>query len=128
LRQKGWTLISMLVIEREGRTRNTQLIVLAQGDNQAITTFYRKGNYSQPSDIRQDAVNAYKNNQALMETIRASIDKLGFVINENETVVSSEYLNYGKLFTLWGNRIPVETKRYARATGCTNDPSCWIVM
>jgi hypothetical protein len=32
----------MLVIEREGKTRNTRLIVLAQGDNQAVTTFYKK--------------------------------------------------------------------------------------
>jgi hypothetical protein len=56
-----------------------------------------------------------------MENIRARIDHLGLLINENETVVSSEYLNYGKLVTLWENWIPVETKRYSRATGCTND-------
>jgi hypothetical protein len=111
----------MLVIEREGKTRNTHLVVLAQGDNQAITTFYKKGNYSHDIDIKQDALNAYNNNQALMEHIRSGIDKLGLVINENETVITSEYLNYRKLITLWGNRIPVETKRYWRATGCTND-------
>ncbi len=46
LRQKSWTLISMLVIEREGRTRNTHLIVLVQGDNQAITT--RSGTFRTP--------------------------------------------------------------------------------
>jgi Mononegavirales RNA dependent RNA polymerase len=120
LRQKGWTLISTLVIESEGKTRNTQLIVLAQGDNQAITTFY-KGNYSLYTDIRQDALNAYNNNQALIENIQSGIDKLGLISNENETVISSEYLNYGKLVTLWGNRLPIETKRYSRATGCTND-------
>jgi Mononegavirales RNA dependent RNA polymerase len=75
LRQKGWTLISMLVIEREGKTRNTHLVVLSQGDNQAITTFYKKGKNSRDIDIRQDALNAYNNNQALMENIRAGIDK-----------------------------------------------------
>jgi hypothetical protein len=66
-------------------------------------------------------MSAYKNNQKLMENIRAGIDQLGQVVNENETVVSSEYLNYGKLVTLWENRNPVETKRYSRATGCTNN-------
>jgi hypothetical protein len=40
-------------------------------------------------------MNAYKNNQKLMENIRARIDHLGMLISENETVVSSEYLNYG---------------------------------
>jgi hypothetical protein len=54
-------------------------------------------------------MNAY-NNQKLMENIRAQIDHLGLLINEN-----------GKLVTLWENWIPVETKRYSRATGCTND-------
>jgi hypothetical protein len=48
LRQKGWTLISMLVIEREGQIRNTPLIVLAQEDTQAITTFYKKGTFRTP--------------------------------------------------------------------------------
>jgi hypothetical protein len=48
LRQKGWKLISMLVIEREGQTRNAHLIILAQGDNQAITTFYKKGTLLTP--------------------------------------------------------------------------------
>jgi Mononegavirales RNA dependent RNA polymerase len=83
----------MLVIEREGRTWNTHLIVLAQRDNQAITTFYKKGNYSKDADIKQDALNAYNNNQALMENILSGIYKLGLIINENETVISSEYLN-----------------------------------
>jgi hypothetical protein len=89
LRQKGWTLISMLVIEREGKTQNTHLVALAQGVNQAITTFYKKVNYSRDIDIRQDALNAYNNNQALMENIRSGIDKLGLIVNENETVISS---------------------------------------
>jgi Mononegavirales RNA dependent RNA polymerase len=32
--------------------------------------------------------------------------------------------------TLWGNRIPIETKRYSRTTGCTNDqlPSVGLVL
>jgi hypothetical protein len=121
LRQKGWTLVSMLVIEREGKTRNTRLIVLDQGDNQAITTFYKKGTFSDPVDIRADAMNAYQNNQKLMDNLCTGIDHLGLLINEDETFVSSEYLNYGKLVTLWENRIPIKTKRYSRATGYTND-------
>jgi hypothetical protein len=48
-------------------------------------------------------MNAYKNNKKLVENIRARIDHLGLLINEYEPVVSSEYLNYGKLVTLWEN-------------------------
>jgi hypothetical protein len=86
-----------------------------------ITTFYKKGNYTDINDIRADAMNAYQNNQRLMDNLRSGITHLGLIINEDETLISSEYLNYGKLITLWENRIPVETKRYSCATGCTND-------
>lgn len=121
LRQKGWTLVSMLVLNRECRTRNTRVDMLAQGDNQVITTSYKKGSFTDPQSIRKDAINAARNNQELMENVRAGVRKLGLIINEDETIVSSEFLNYGKLITLWGNRIPVETKRYSRATCATND-------
>jgi hypothetical protein len=77
----------MLVIEREGKMRNTHLIVLAQGDNQAITTFYKKGNFSDPVDIRADTMNTYQNNQKLMDNLRIGIDHLGLLINEDETIV-----------------------------------------
>jgi hypothetical protein len=56
-----------------------------------------------------------------MENLRTGINHLRLLIDEDETVISSEYLNYGKLVTLWENRIPIEMKRYSRATGCTND-------
>ncbi len=44
-----------------------------------------------------------KNNKKLVENIRGRIDQLGLLINEYETVASSEFLNYGKLVTLWEN-------------------------
>jgi hypothetical protein len=66
-------------------------------------------------------MNAYKKNQKLMENLRTGINHLGLLVNEDETVISSEYLNYSKLVTLWENRISIETKRYSRSTGCTND-------
>lgn len=38
LRQKGWTLVNLLIILRDSKIRNTNVTVLAQGDNQVITT------------------------------------------------------------------------------------------
>ncbi|KAH6941978.1 hypothetical protein HPB50_026275 [Hyalomma asiaticum] len=40
LRQKGWTLLNLLMILRESKIRNTKVTVLAQGDNQVINTSY----------------------------------------------------------------------------------------
>ena len=38
LRQKGWSIVYPLVIERESKIRNTKVKVLAQGDNQVTCT------------------------------------------------------------------------------------------
>jgi hypothetical protein len=46
-------------------------------------------------------MNTYHNNQKLMDNLRTGIDHLGLLINEDETIVSTEYLNYGKLVTLF---------------------------
>lgn len=41
LRKKGWSVLNILVIERAGRQRNTEIKILAQGDNQVLCTFYK---------------------------------------------------------------------------------------
>lgn len=41
LRQKGWSVLNLLVIEREAKIRNTRIKILAQGDNQVICTQYK---------------------------------------------------------------------------------------
>lgn len=41
VRQKGWTIVGVLCLLREGRKRNTRVHQLAQGDNQVIFTNYK---------------------------------------------------------------------------------------
>ena len=40
LRQKGWSLISLLVIAREAQKRNIDISTLASGDNQVILAHF----------------------------------------------------------------------------------------
>ena len=41
LRQKGRSLLSYLILERESRNRNTQVSKLAQGDDHVVRTLYK---------------------------------------------------------------------------------------
>lgn len=46
---------------------------------------------------------------------------LGLIMNEDETMISSDYLNYGKLPMFRGNMMELETKRWSRVTCVTNE-------
>lgn len=63
----------------------------------------------------------YSNNQAIMNTVLAGTRKLGSTLNTEETMLSFEYLNYGKIPLVRGQMYPLETKRWSRTTCVTND-------
>ncbi|EJY57425.1 AAEL017355-PA [Aedes aegypti] len=52
LRQKGWSVVNYLGIERQAKIRNTQVRCLAQGDNQIICTLYK----TRASRTREEAL------------------------------------------------------------------------
>lgn len=121
LRQKGWTLVNLLIILRESKIRNTKVTVLAQGDNQVITTHYRlQYNLTHPG-LDAALGQLYSNNQAIMNAVLSRTKKLGLTSNREETMMGSEYLNNGKVPLIRGQMYPLETKRWARTTCITND-------
>lgn len=130
LRQKGWTVVSLLVIERESKIRNTLTKVLAQGDNQVVCTYYEL-----PSDVDHKIVdaeipNVTLNNGKIVAAISQGTRRLGLQINLDETLISSDYLNYGKIILFRGRMLPLTTKRWSRVTCITNDqiPSLGNIM
>lgn len=130
LRQKGWTVVSLLVIERESKVRNTLTKVLAQGDNQVVCTYYEL-----PSDIDHQIVDAEipnitQNNARIVSAISGGTKKLGLQVNLDETLISPDYLNYGKVILFRGKMLPLTTKRWSRVTCITNDqiPSLGNIM
>ncbi|AJR28310.1 polymerase [Aruac virus] len=121
LRQKGWSILNYLVIEREAKLRNTMVKVLAQGDNQTITTTY-KIRPTRTQDELLSAINDIcKNNQAILDAIILGTTKLGLIINKNETVQAADYMNYGKVPIYWGVIRGLNGKRWSRANFVTND-------
>uniref|UniRef100_A0AAU7L118 Replicase n=1 Tax=Zeugodacus cucurbitae sigmavirus-B2 TaxID=3159479 RepID=A0AAU7L118_9RHAB len=120
LRQKGWSILNLLVIRREGCSRNTNIKTLAQGDNQVICTTYQMQKYRQVVELTQNLNNIVVNNEVILSRIVEGTRRLGLIINEDETMQSANFLNYGKNVLLNGNLYCLETKRWSRVT-CTNN-------
>nr|QYV43069.1 MAG: RNA-dependent RNA polymerase [Mononegavirales sp.] len=132
LRQKGWSILNLLMIEREKKIRNTKVTVLAQGDNQVITTHYKPEIVPGMDDeaIRGSMETIMSNNQVIMEAVRYGAQRLGLRIKEEETLQSSDLHIFGKVVFFRRAVLGLETKRTSRITCSTNDqiPSLATVM
>lgn len=113
--------MNLLVIERAGRKRNTEIKILAQGDNQVICTFYKLSEPHSDEVIRQNIEEIQQDNERIMEEIRRSTLDIGLKIKEDETLQSTDMLIYGKVIIYRGNITCLEEKRYSRITCTTND-------
>ncbi|AJR28341.1 polymerase [Inhangapi virus] len=121
LRQKGWTILNYLVIERESKRRNTLIKVLAQGDNQTITTTYKTQVYRTEDELKSNLEKMVENNQSILDSIISGTKKLGLIINKDETVQAADYMNYGKVPIYRGVIRGLTGKRWSRANFVTND-------
>nr|AYE39796.1 polymerase [Lyssavirus rabies] len=121
LRQKGWSLVSLLMIDRESQTRNTRTKILAQGDNQVLCPTYmlspglsREGLLYELESISRNALSIYR-------AIEEGASKLGLIIKKEETMCSYDFLIYGKTPLFRGNILVPESKRWARVSCISND-------
>nr|WAK77216.1 MAG: RNA-dependent RNA polymerase [Rhabdoviridae sp.] len=121
LRQKGWSVLNLLVILREASVRNTQVQTLAQGDNQVICTQYKLPGGLLDSHLDAELNHVFANNAAIMNAIHTGTLKLGLIINQKETLISSDYLTYSKIPVFRGCLQAHEPKRYSRVTCIPND-------
>lgn len=120
LRQKGWSVLNLLVILRESKVRNTKVRTLAPGDNQVICTQYKAPGGLTEVEL-SGRLKATFRNPVIMDTITEGTSKLGLIINQKKTLVSSDYLCYGKVPVICGNIELLEGKRYLRITCIPND-------
>nr|UQS95365.1 MAG: RNA-dependent RNA polymerase [Lantra virus] len=121
LRQKGWSVVNLLVLERESRIRTTAIKILAQGDNQVICTQYTLDDHTSEATIIDGITKLIKNNEAIMRAIQVGTSKLGLMINNDETLQSADLVIYGKTIIYRGNIRCLEEKRFSRITCTTND-------
>lgn len=121
LRQKGWSICNLLVLQRESNSVNTLIKTLAQGDNQVICSSYKLRPYRTERQLKDNIADICRNNKKLMERVSIGTSKLGLIINQDETMKSTEFLNYSKYCIIRGNLRNLETKRWSRVTCVTND-------
>ncbi|YP_142354.1 L protein [Lyssavirus mokola] len=121
LRQKGWSLVSLLMIERESKTRNTRTKILAQGDNQVLCPTYMLSSGLNNEGLRYELENISKNAMSIYRAIEDGASKLGLIIKKEETMCSFDFLIYGKTPLFRGNILVPESKRWARVSCISND-------
>ncbi|UAU42893.1 polymerase [Ouango virus] len=120
LRQKGWSLLNIILLERIARKRNTRIKLLAQGDNQIVCTSFKLSN-TREDKVKMHLDEVVLQNKKIMEDIKDGTQRLGLIINQEETMVSSEFLNYGKVPVYRGNVCGLKMKRWSRVNCFSND-------
>lgn len=121
LRQKGWSVVNLLAVERSGAVRNTDVSALAQGDNQVIITKFKTADWRNEEELISCLQRIVRNNQQIMDSIKRGTEKLGLIINKEETIQSGNLLVYGKNIVYRGCLLGLEEKRLSRVTCMTND-------
>ncbi|AOZ21307.1 RNA-dependent RNA polymerase [Lleida bat lyssavirus] len=121
LRQKGWSLVSLLMIDRESQIRNTKTKILAQGDNQVLCPTYVVSPGLNEDGLRYELENISRNAISIYRAIEEGAGKLGLIIKKEETMCSFDFLIYGKTPLFRGNILVPESKRWARVSCISND-------
>ncbi|FAA01392.1 TPA: RNA-dependent RNA polymerase [Anole lyssa-like virus 1] len=121
LRQKGWSLVSLLMIEREALVRNTRTKILAQGDNQVLCPTYHLSEGLNKTGLEYELDNIARNASAIYRAIEEGARKLGLIIKKEETMCSFDFMIYGKTPLFRGNILVPESKRWARVSCISND-------
>ncbi|AFQ62098.1 polymerase [Ikoma lyssavirus] len=121
LRQKGWSLVSLLMIDRESQIRNTRTKILAQGDNQVLCPTYVVSQGLNEDGLKYELENISRNALSIYRAIEEGARKLGLIIKKEETMCSYDFLIYGKTPLYRGNILVPESKRWARVSCISND-------
>ena len=93
------------MIEREASYSNTKVSVLAQGDNQFVTTSYRLEKFQPEEALEKRIEEVVAHNSRILSGIRQGASSLGLLINEDEIIQSADLLVYGKNPIYRGNLI-----------------------
>ncbi|WGC86349.1 MAG: RNA polymerase [Bat tupavirus BS2] len=121
LRQKGWSILNLLLILRIGKLRNTEIKILAQGDNQVLNMHYQLPTGRSDLELLECINEVVRNNNYIMLEVDNWTRRLGLIINQDETMQSADFLIYGKIPIYRGNITLPESKRWSRVNCVTND-------
>nr|AVK42865.1 RNA-dependent RNA polymerase [Soybean cyst nematode nyami-like virus]AVK42870.1 RNA-dependent RNA polymerase [Soybean cyst nematode nyami-like virus] len=116
MRQKPWTLATMMLILGIARELKTHVSLTGQGDNQVILL-------SIPADselrlLRQSPLQYAK---SFLHKLTAKCDAAGIQLKPEETWISSRILEYARQYYIDGVQVPSTLKRMTRLHSLTNE-------
>nr|UNI74144.1 MAG: RNA-dependent RNA polymerase [brine shrimp arlivirus 9] len=122
LRQKGWTLITVAMLEVVKLDTGIDSLITGQGDNQVIIFFIKilQGVMCSAQQLEEYFTNAIKN---YIDHILKVAEGMGQHLKVDETWVSSRVVEYGKDMLVDGVFIPSVLKKVSRAFEVTNEIS-----
>lgn len=92
-RQKGWTLITIIMLLLVAREKNTQVSLLGQGDNQmVIVKVPSEEELTNRGTTKEDYINDFKVAMAAMA------EKCGLVIKAEESWHSEKLVEYSRAY------------------------------
>lgn len=115
LRQKGWTLATILIILRAAHMCDTTASLLRQGNNQVIVLRIPSERYLRERNLTPDQ---YTNQ--FLRVLEAICEKAGIVIKVPESWRSRRLLEYGRKYFLDGVQVSGTVKKASRLTSEAN--------
>ncbi|APG78836.1 RNA-dependent RNA polymerase [Wenling crustacean virus 11] len=112
LRQKGWTLFSLMVLKRVANEVGVKFRLIGQGDNQVFRIQYPKD-----EGIEQ----AKKKHQEFIDKLHETLQQIGPPSKKSETWSSSSLFSYGKFLIYEGAPLSMCWKRMCRFMRLGND-------
>lgn len=112
LRQKGWTVFSVVILKYVAELNNVKCQLMGQGDNQVLILAYK---YVSSQYVRS------AHNDFLV-SLSGFLDKIGPPLKLEETWSSSSFFIYGKFPVYEGVPLSMSIKRLCKLSSTTNDP------
>nr|UYL86293.1 MAG: RNA-dependent RNA polymerase [Rhabdoviridae sp.] len=111
LRQKGWTIITVVVLKMAAEGMDVLVIIMGQGDNQVVILVYKK--------VAAEIIRAH--HKEFMTRLNDMLSKFGPPLKTEETWNSSHLFMYGKFPVLQGNPQCMSMKKLCRAFELSNE-------
>lgn len=113
LRQKGWTIVTAIILEMAAKKNLTSFSIMGQGDNQVIL--------SKITSSHGDMAQVSRRHKQFLSEMFTLLEAAGLPIKPYETWTSSNLFMYGKAMVLNGLPLPMSMKRECRIFQLANE-------
>lgn len=111
LRQKGWTIITLVLLKYVAELNNVRCQIMGQGDNQVLVLSYPKAH----------SVPVHERHAAFIQSLNTHLSHFGPPLKLEETCSSTNVLTYGKVIISLSVPKSSSIKKLCRAARLTND-------